>query len=106
MDAEPGDVIAWLKLERQPGDNTGHVMLIAEKPVQESAGQFRVRVLDSTAHGHAQDTRPEGTSGIGEGTIWLFVDSRARPVAYQWKSRKIAPHEAPIAIGRAVPIRE
>jgi len=103
-DAKPGDVITWLKLERQPGDNTGHVMLIAEMPVAESPIHVRVRVLDSTLHGHGHDTRPEGESGIGQGTIWLDVDSNGRPIGYHWKSRKGKLHEVPIAIGRAMPI--
>jgi hypothetical protein len=100
--AEPGDVIAWLKQERQPGDNTGHVMLVEQKPAAESPNQFRVRVLDSTAHGHGSDSRIDGKSGIGEGTLWLDVDSDGLPIGYRWKSRRGALHQAPIAIGRAV----
>jgi hypothetical protein len=102
--ANVGDVIAWLKLERKPGDSTGHVMLIAEKPVMVSPSRARVHILDSTLHGHAHDTRLEGRSGIGEGTIWLELDATGRPVAFHWKSVQIAAHEVPIRIGRAVPI--
>jgi hypothetical protein len=101
-DVEPGDVIAWLKEERQPGDNTGHVMLVEHKPTPDGPGQFRVRVLDSTAHGHASDSRPDGKSGIGGGTLWLEVDADGRPTGYRWKSRRGTLHAAPIAIGRAV----
>lgn len=99
---EPGDVIAWLKQERQPGDNTGHVMLVEQKPTVDAPNLFRVRVLDSTAHGHGSDSRPEGKSGIGGGTIWLAVDGDGRPIGYRWKSRHGMLHQAPIAIGRAV----
>jgi hypothetical protein len=102
QDVEPGDVIAWLKQERQPGDNTGHVMLVEKKPTAEGSSQFRVRVLDSTAHGHSGDTRPEGASGIGAGTLWLDVDGAGRPIGYRWKSRRGMLHQAPVAIGRAV----
>jgi hypothetical protein len=102
QDVEPGDVIAWLKQERQPGDNTGHVMLVEQKPAADGPNQFRVRVLDSTAHGHSGDTRPEGASGIGAGTLWLDVDGDGRPIGYRWKSRRGMLHQAPIAIGRAV----
>ena len=102
QNANVGDVIAWLKLDRKPGDNTGHVMLIAEKPVMVSPNRARVRIFDSTAHGHSHDTRPEGKSGIGEGTIWLELDPNGHPVAFHWKSVEIAPHEVPICIGRAV----
>jgi hypothetical protein len=104
-DAAPGDVLAWVKTERMPGDNTGHVMLIAEKPVQESPERFRVRILDSTLHGHANDERTNsGRSGIGVGTLWIDVDSQGRPAGYRWKSRTGQLHTAPIAVGRAVPL--
>jgi hypothetical protein len=102
--ANAGDVIVWLKPERKPGDSTGHVMLIAEKPVVVSPTRARVRVFDSTLHVHAHDTRLEGQSGIGQGTIWLELDAKGRPVAFHWKSVQIAAHEVPIRIGRAVPI--
>lgn len=101
-DIEPGDVIAWIKLERQPGDSTGHVVLVEEKPAADSSHQFRVRVLDSTLHGHAHDSRPEGTSGIGRGTIWLEVDGDGRPTGFRWKSRHGMLHDVPIAVARAV----
>jgi hypothetical protein len=100
-DAQPGDVIAWVKADRVPGDNTGHVMLIAERPIPASAGRFRVRIFDSTLHGHAEDVRTNtGRSGIGQGTLWFDVDGQGRPVAYRWKSPVGQPHTAPIAIGR------
>jgi hypothetical protein len=102
QDVEPGDVVAWLKQERLPGDNTGHVMLVEQKPAADGPSQFRVRVLDSTAHGHGSDSRPEAGSGIGAGTIWLEVDGEGRPIGYRWKSRRGMLHQAPIAIGRAI----
>ncbi len=104
-DAQPGDVLAWVKADRVPGDNTGHVMLIAERPIREPAGRFRVRIFDSTLHGHAEDVRTNtGRSGIGQGTLWFDVDGQGRPVAYRWKSPVGQPHTAPIAIGRPVSI--
>jgi hypothetical protein len=105
-DAEPGDIIAWLKLDREPGDNTGHVMLIAEKPVADPNGAYRVRILDSTKSPHGHDTRAEGTTGIGRGTIWLETDDRGRLVGYHWKLRDGKLHEVPIIIGRAVPFQK
>jgi hypothetical protein len=104
-EAQPGDVLAWVKSERMPGDNTGHVMLIAEKPVPESPERYRVRIFDSTLHGHANDERTTaGRSGIGQGTLWIDVDAQGRPSGYRWKSRTGMLHTAPIAIGRPVPI--
>jgi hypothetical protein len=101
-DVKPGDLIAWIKRDHEPGDNTGHVVMVEEKPTAESPNEFRVRVLDSTAHGHGSDSRPEGKSGIGRGTIWLDVDAAGRPIGFRWKSRNGRLHEVPIAIGRAV----
>jgi hypothetical protein len=104
-DAQAGDVLAWMKEDRVPGDNTGHVMLIANKPILESPGRFQVTVYDSTAHGHAQDNRTTtGRSGIGQGTLWIDADDRGRPIGYRWKARTGLLHTAPIAIGRPVPI--
>jgi hypothetical protein len=104
-DARPGDVLAWVKLDRVEGDNTGHVMLIAERPIPELPERFRVRVYDSTLHGHAHDERTNsGRSGIGQGTLWLEVDNRGRPIGYRWKSRTGKLQVVPIAIGRAVAI--
>jgi hypothetical protein len=103
-DARPGDVLAWVKAERMPGDNTGHVLLIAQNPVPETTERFRVRIFDSTLHGHAQDERTKtGRSGIGQGTLWLEADPRGRPVGYRWNSRTGTLHTAPIAIGRLMP---
>jgi hypothetical protein len=102
QDVEPGDIIAWKKLDREPGDNTGHVVLVEEKPTADSPAQFRVRVLDSTVHGHGHDSRPEGKSGIGRGTIWLGVNDDGQPIGFRWKSKNGRLHEVPIAIGRAV----
>ena len=102
QDVERGDIVAWIKIERELGDNTGHVMLVEEKPTAEAPNQFRVRVLDSTVHGHGADSRPDGKSGIGGGTIWFDVDGDGRPIGYRWKSRSGVLHQAPIAIGRAI----
>ena len=104
-DAQPGDVIAWLKADRVPGDNTGHVVLVAEQPVAETPERFRVRIFDATLHGHAYDDRTKtGRSGIGQGTLWLDVDNRGRPIGFRWKSRTGLLHNVPIAIGRSIPI--
>jgi hypothetical protein len=104
-DAKAGDVLAWVKQDQSPGDNTGHVVLIAQKPLAESPQRYRVRVFDSTLHGHASDERTrDERSGIGEGTFWVEVNSEGRPIGYRWKSRTGIVHLAPIAVGRAVPI--
>ena len=98
----PGDVIAWWKEEHKKGENTGHVMFIAEPPVLEQGRQWRIRILDSTASPHASDTRPEGKTGLGSGVIWLDVDASGRILGYHWKSATGQLNEHPVAIGRAV----
>ncbi|HWC89231.1 MAG TPA: hypothetical protein VG433_06240 [Pirellulales bacterium] len=102
QDARPGDVIAWWKEEHKKGENTGHVMIVAESPVLERPGQWRIRIFDSTATPHASDTRPKGTTGLGSGTIWLDVGSDGRILGYHWKSASGKLNEHPVAIGRAV----
>jgi hypothetical protein len=101
-EARPGDVIAWWKEEHEKGENTGHVMILAESPVLEAPGKYRLRVLDSTARPHAFDTRPAGKSGLGAGTIWLEVDRAGEILGYHWKSAGGKLDARPVAIGRAV----
>jgi hypothetical protein len=101
-EAQPGDVIAWWKEEHKKGENTGHVMFIAEPPVLHKAGTWRIRILDSTATPHASDTRPEGTTGLGSGVIWLDVAASGSILGYHWKSATGRLNKHPVAIGRAV----
>ena len=102
-DARPGDVIAWRHAEPKPG-NTGHVVIVAERPVKEEKGLMRVVVIDSTTKPQVDDTRAAGTSGIGRGTMWIQVDNSGRPVAHVRGSRDAEPKAEPISIGRAVPV--
>jgi hypothetical protein len=102
-DARPGDVIAWRHAVPKPG-NTGHVVIVAERPVKEEKGLMRVVVIDSTTKPQVDDTRAAGTSGIGRGTMWIQVDDVGRPVAHVRGSRDAEPKVEPISIGRAVPV--
>jgi hypothetical protein len=101
-DARPGDVIAWAHDKPMPG-NTGHVVIVDERPAVEKDGLVRVIVIDSTTKPQVDDTRAEGTSGIGRGTMWFTVDGDGRPVGYVRGSRDAKPKVEPIAIGRALP---
>ncbi|MFO0789498.1 MAG: hypothetical protein U0805_08570 [Pirellulales bacterium] len=105
VDARPGDVIAWRHAVAKPG-NTGHVVIVDARPVEEEGGLVRVVVIDSTTKPQVDDTRAAGTSGIGRGTMWFKVDAQGRPVAYVRGSRKARANEEPIAIGRAIPTAE
>jgi hypothetical protein len=112
-DARPGDIIAWKNPAHKTGEhtNTGHVMVIDSRPVEDpsrsryaqNAGTtYRITVIDSTSSPHGFDSRAEGQSGVGRGTIWLVVDSAGKPIGYRWKSLRGPIHPVPIAIGRVV----
>lgn len=104
-DARPGDVIAWKKDKPQPG-NTGHVVIVAERPVVDEDGLVRVVIIDSTTKPQVDDTRAAGTSGIGRGTMWFKVDEKGQPQAHIRGSRKAEPKVEAISIGRALPAAE
>ena len=106
QDVRRGDIIAWRFAEIEPGHDTGHVLFAAETPVTDDSGNFSVRVYDSAAQPHFDDTRGKGegkfVSGVGSGFINFKVDELGRPTAFQF-----APSEGfrplPIAIGRVGP---
>lgn len=98
--AKPGDVIAWKNENYQPGENTGHVMIVMEAPEPDGEGVFRVVVIDSSAHGHGSDTRKKGESGVGRGTLWFTVGKDGEPVGVRFTSRTGALNAKTMAIGR------
>jgi hypothetical protein len=99
MEAAPGDVIAWRKEKVEAGSTTGHVCTIASQPELIGEGQVRVRLIDSTRAPHEDDTRPEGTFGVGAGFKTFLVNADGECVGYQVKDR---PVKAIIAVGRIV----
>ena len=102
-DARPGDFIAWRKIHLEPGESTGHIVMVDEAPVREPDGRYRVVVMDSTSAPHANDTRKDGANGIGRGTMWFAVDDAGRPTGINWRNRALAPRSAsPISIGRVL----
>jgi hypothetical protein len=101
-DARPGDIIAWRHEKPRPG-NTGHVVIVAERPVLEEDGLMRLVFIDSTTRPQADDTRAPGTSGIGRGAMWFKVDEAGRAVAHIRGSRTAEPKAEAISIGRALP---
>ena len=104
MDAEPGDLIAWRKDPVAQKGNTGHIVIVLEKPVEEKDGAIRIIALDSSRSGHAQDTRRKGTSGVGFGVMWFRVDQAGAPIALHWSSPEKKQITVPVAIGRAMTI--
>lgn len=101
-DARPGDVIAWRHEKPLPG-NTGHVVIVDQKPVIEKDGLVRVAVIDSTTLPSADITGDKGKSGIGRRTMWFKIDSQGGPHAYIRGSRTSKPKVESISIGRALP---
>jgi hypothetical protein len=105
IDARPGDVIAWRREKPKPG-NTGHVVIVDQRPVVEEDGLVRVVVIDSTTKPQVDDTRAKGTSGIGRGTMWFTVDKEGRAVGSVRGSRTAKPKIEATSIGRALPASE
>ena len=105
-DAQPGDVIAWIKPREIRSPNTGHVAFIVDAPraVPGSADRFLVRIADASSFQHQDDTRAgAGRTGYGRGTILVVTDAQGAPIAYGWageRSRWV--FETRIAIGRPV----
>ena len=101
-DARRGDIIAWqLVSSTQESGDTGHVVIVAAAPVEQTDGLYRVEVYDSSEIRHDNDSRPEGTNGVGKGVITFRVDAFGEPVGFQFNSHAHF-HEEPIAIGRLV----
>lgn len=99
----PGDLVAWLATEDSTTDDTGHVMIVAAapRPNPDRAGEWLVRVIDSTVSPHADDSRHKPDTGLGVGVIGLVTDQAGRPTAFYWRGG-LSPHAKPteIALGR------
>ena len=111
----PGDIIAVLY---PPGSRpTGHVMVAdsaarlrsATAPIVPDTTQYEVDVIDSSSTGHGpSDTRSSGNgqfhSGVGKGTLRLFVDPSGTIVGYSWStlavSKFVAHAQRPVLVGR------
>jgi hypothetical protein len=104
-DARRGDIVAW-QLPPSDGGDTGHVFFVAETPVLIDSGIFAVRVYDSAAVPHFDDTREDGefTSGVGTGFINFTVDDSGSPVAFQFGPSENEFVTLPIAIARVEPL--
>jgi hypothetical protein len=97
-----GDIIAWQLAAStdQPGD-TGHVVIVAAAPVEQTTHLYRVQVYDSSVIHHDEDSRAEETNGVGTGVITFRVDASGQPIGFQFNSHAHY-HGEPIAIGRLV----
>ncbi len=104
-DARPGDVIAWRHEVPKPG-NTGHVIIVDQRPTLEKDGLVRLVYIDSTTLQQEDDSRPDGVTGVGRGTMWFEVDDEGRAVAHIRGVRTAKPKTEPISIGRALPVKK
>jgi cell wall-associated NlpC family hydrolase len=103
-DVRPGDVFAWRRPADWPkGGNTGHVgiVLAQPEPVPEWPDAYVVRILDSTRYQHQYDSRGEGETGFGTGTILFMTDGAGQGIGYGWHgSASRGWFETPIVFGR------
>ena len=102
-DLVPGDMIAWLKPADVVTKNTGHVMIVRERPVRDEARPdvWVVQIIDSTAvpHGKGDSRKASGLTGLGTGEVLLVVDEAGAPIGYRWsRGTKATLHLTTIAL--------
>ncbi len=77
-----GEIIAWRFAEIEEGQDTGHVFFVAETPGTIDSGIFAVRVYDSAAEPHFDDTRgnEDGAfkSSVRSSFIYFTVNDSSR----------------------------
>lgn len=97
---QPGDVLVFRFRNPYGVQEGGHVMLVMDKPVIDNDALL-VRVSDSAAAGHSDDTRAAHNSGVGIGTLLLKVDSyTGQPSAYAWEFNSPWKSSVDIAMAR------
>jgi hypothetical protein len=100
---QAGDVVAWLRPPESDSNNTGHVMIIASVPRinPDRADEMLIPVIDSTSSPHANDTRRQGETGLGRGTIGAIFNAQGKAIAYRWRGGQSKQAQATdIAFGR------
>ena len=100
-EVQPGDILAVKYLNRT--DNTGHVMLVADRPrriaptqpIVAGTEQWEVPVIDSSHSGHGPtDTRhhrgPNGKDhdGLGRGVFRIYSGMEGQVVGFSWSTSK------------------
>lgn len=86
-DVRAGDVFTWRRPDGFPSRNTGHVGFALEAPrrVPGLRNGWVIRVADSTASRHQDDTRPwPGEGGFGVGTLAFLTDGQGHATHYGW----------------------
>ena len=103
QDVVRGDIVAWRFLRIVPHKDTGHVLIAAQAPTRNADGTFSLRIYDSAALSHFDDTRLNGVTGVGSGTIHFQVDQAGRPIAVQFTPNETFLSHS-IVIGRLEPL--
>ncbi len=100
---EKGDIIVWKYDQSLGKKDTGHVVMVYEKPLKEKEGRYKVVVLDSSKGTHADDSRAhKKEGGIGTGTMWFHVDKDDKPIGLYWSDRSSKMSQHRIVLGRVV----
>jgi hypothetical protein len=99
-DARPGDLIAWRKDPLPETGSTGHIVLVDSTPKPLSENLYELTIIDSTTAPHKDDTRKQGETGVGRGSIFFKTDKDGRPTAYATRSAAGAFLKFPMSIGR------
>ena len=103
VDAQPGDIIAWLKPKFIKSENTGHVAVIVLAPRLRSPHDtaYVMRIADSSRIPHEDDSRG-GQPGFGYGTILIETNpANGAPTGFSFAgSRAAHAFGSKIVIGR------
>lgn len=113
FDAKVGDFIVFRIFPGTKGsDNTGHIMIINEKPIRIQStvphvngfAQWIVNIMDqSSAHGNS-DSRKNGATGLGIGYFRIYTDANGNLQGYSWSpddnSKYVGMQTRPLVIGR------
>ena len=118
---QPDDIIAIRYPNGVPGDNTGHVLLVVERPTPHAISrpriadttQWLVHVADSSRSGHGtRDTRHLSTGGFhagaGAGFLRLYANADDKIVGFAWSSAAGSAFydntTRPLVVGRLRPL--
>ena len=87
LDLLPGDLIAWLRSPSSDSDDTGHVMMVRSNPITNpnQPNEILVPIIDSTRSPHSLDSRVNGVTGIGTGTISIVMNATGGAVGFRWR---------------------
>lgn len=105
---QPGDIVVFRKQgTKHPTKKrhrkmlaAGHVMIVMSKPILEK-NAFLIRVADSAAARHSNDTRSLGANGLGIGSLLLKVNPKTgQPNAYAWNVGPYFKRDVKFAMGR------